>query len=281
MTKFDIIYKKKEVYMSVNSYLAELQTELYVNGTEREKIRKSIDAISTRLDLYFGKGKRCEHKIIKEEIFGSYSRDTMLSRKYDEKSDIDYMIVFEDSQSYNTQTCLNWLKGFAEFWYSTSIVKQSLPTIVIELENIKFELVPAYENSLGNKYIPKDSSDWQYTNPKDLNNKITTLNINTSYEFKRLIRVIKYWNVNRNCRKFESYELETFLTNKFQNSYSNCKNAFDFLDWGFFYLEQHKYVDDYVANRIKRAIQIISEAKTLEYSGEYQKAVDKIKLILE
>lgn len=266
--------------MSVNSYLGNLQTELYVNGTEKEKIRKSIDAISTRLDLYFGKGKRCEHKIIKKEIFGSYSRDTMLSRKYDEKSDIDYMIVFEDSQKCTPQTCLNWLKDFAEFWYSTSIVKQSLPTIVIELENIKFELVPAYEDSLGNKHIPKDSSNWQYTNPKDLNDKMNALNTNTSYEFKRLIRVIKYWNVNKNCRKYKSYELETFLTNKFQNCYTNCKNAFDFLDWGFFYLGQHKYVDDYVTNRINRAIQIISEAKRLEYNGEYQKAVEKIKQIL-
>ena len=200
--------------MSVNTYLKELQTELYVNGTEREKIRKSIETISTRLELYFGKGKRCEHKIVKKEIFGSYSRDTMLSRKYDEKSDIDYMIVFEDSYNYTPQTRLNWLKGFAEFWYSTSIVKQSSPTIVIELENIKFELVPAYEDRLGNKYIPRDSSNWQYTNPKDLNDKMIDLNKNSTNEFKRLVRIIKYWNVNKNCRKYESYELEKYLTDE-------------------------------------------------------------------
>ena len=32
--------------MSINSYLTNLQDELYVNGTEREKIKKSIDTIS-------------------------------------------------------------------------------------------------------------------------------------------------------------------------------------------------------------------------------------------
>ena len=93
--------------MSINSYLTNLQDELYVNGTEREKIRKSIDTISSRLDMYFGKDKNCEHKIIKKETFGSYSRDTMLSRKYDEKSDVDYMIIFEDAEQYSPQTCLN------------------------------------------------------------------------------------------------------------------------------------------------------------------------------
>ena len=138
--------------MSINSYLTSMQSNLYVNGTEGEKIRRSIDAISTRLGWYFGEGKICSHKIVKKEIFGSYSRDTMLSRKYDEKSDIDYMIVFEDAEEYTPQTCLNWLKGFAETYYSTSIVKQSLPTIVIELENIKFELVPSYER-YGMNYV--------------------------------------------------------------------------------------------------------------------------------
>ena len=262
--------------MSVNSYLSELQTELYVNGTEREKIRKSINAISARLDSYFGYGGHCEHRIIKKEIFGSYSRDTMLSRKYDDKSDIDYMIVFKDSNEYAPQTCLNWLKGFAEFWYSTSIVKQSSPTIVIELENIRFELVPAYEDFWGNKYIPRDSSNWQYTNPKDLDDKMTNLNKNSSYEFKRLVRTIKYWNVNKNCRKYESYELENFLADKFRYSYSN-KNAFDFLDWAFYYLRQYKYVDDYVTNRINKAIELIEEAKKLENYGEYKNAEEKIK----
>lgn len=266
--------------MSINSYLSSLQSDLYVNGTEQEKIRKSIDAISRRLDLYFGNNKICEHKIVKKEMFGSYSRDTMLSRNFDEKSDIDYMIVFEDAKEYTPQTCLNWLKGFAEHWYSTSIVKQSLPTIVIELENIKFELVPAYEN-YGLKYVAWDSSSWQYTDTNTLKDKMLDLNKKTDYEFKRIVRVIKYWNIKKNCRKYKSFELETFLTDKFEWSYSNCKLSFDYLDWAFYFLKSYKYVDEYVSGRIEKANKYISEAKELERNGQSYLAEEKIRKIFE
>lgn len=267
--------------MSVNSYLNELQSDLYVSGTEREKIRRSLDTISDRLNLYFGPGKRNEHRIVKKETFGSYSRDTMLSRKFDEESDIDYMIIFDDAKDYTPQTCLNWLKGFAEFWYKSSIVSQSSPTIVIELENIKFELIPAYEDYCGEKYIPDTPSYWQNTKPKDLNDKMTDLNIKTDYLFKRIIRIIKYWNVNKNLRKYKSYELEKFLTEKFYYSYNNCKNLFDFLDWSFFYLNQYNYIDEYVSSRINRAINEISSAKQLEREGKVYEAEEKIKKILQ
>ncbi len=266
--------------MSINSYLGSLHNDLYVNGIEREKIRKSIDAISSRLDLYFGNNKICEHKIVKKEIFGSYSRDTMISRKFDEKSDIDYMIVFQDADGYTPQTCLNWLKGFAEHWYSTSIVKQSLPTIVIELENIKFELVPAYE-SYGMKYVAWDSSSWQYTNPNTLGDKMLDLNSKTDYEFKRIVRTIKYWNIKKNCRKYKSFELETFLTDKFEYTYSNCKSAVDYLHWAFYFLKSYKYIDEYVTSRITRVNQYISEAKELERNGQSYLAEEKIKKIFE
>lgn len=266
--------------MSVNSYLLHMQGELYVNGTEKEKIKKSINAISIRLNSYFGDGKKCEHRIIKKEIFGSYDRDTMLSRKYDEKSDIDYMIVFEDAKQYNPQTCLNWLKGFAEHWYPNSIVKQSLPTIVIELENIKFELVPAYE-SFGMKYIALNDSSWQYTNPKELNDKMTNLNVKTEYAFKRNIRAIKYWNIRKNYRKYESFDLENYLTEKFEYTYFSCNSAFDYLDWTFYLLGQYKHIDEYVDNRIARVKDYIREAKELEENSQYDLAEEKIKKIFE
>ena len=63
---------------TINSYLSDMQINLYVNGKEKENIRKSIDAIYDRLSWYFGVNKNNNHIIIKKEIFGSYSRDTML-----------------------------------------------------------------------------------------------------------------------------------------------------------------------------------------------------------
>lgn len=254
-------------YMTVNGYLDKMQNNLYVNGIEREKIRTSINAISNRLDSYFGNSERCVHKIIKKDIFGSYSRDTMLSRNYDEKSDIDYMIIFEDAEYYNPQTCLNWLKGFAEYWYSTSIVKQSSPTTVIELQNIKFELVPTYKDLYGNLYIPKDDSTWQKTNVKDLNDKMLVIND-------------KYWNIKKNFRKYRSYQLETYLTEKFE-IYAGCDNSLlSMLDWGFFYLNKYDYVDEYVHDRIKRATELIAEAKHYDIEGNNEMAIECIKKIL-
>ena len=86
--------------------------------------------------------------------FGSYTRVTILQRKADEESDVDYMVVFDNSNNYTPQTFLDRLKRFAETKYSTSEIYQSSPTIVLELNNIKFELVPAYKN-LATYYIPE------------------------------------------------------------------------------------------------------------------------------
>lgn len=266
--------------MSLNGYLNTLQNDLYVNGTEKDKIMRSIDAIKARLSSYFGINKKCEHNIIKKEIFGSYSRDTMISRKFNEKSDIDYMIVFEDVDEYNPQTCLNWLKGFAEYWYPNSIVRQSLPTIVIELENIKFELVPAYEK-YGMKYVAWDSSNWHYTDTDSLKDEMLDLNKKTNFEFKRIVRAIKYWNIKKNYRKYSSFELETFLTDKFKYYYMNCNSAIDYLDWGFHFLKSYKYIDNYVTGRIDNANKYITEARLLEARGDIALAEEKIRKIFE
>lgn len=265
---------------TVNGYLTSLQSDLYVNGTEREKIKTSIDTINTRLGLYFGKSEHNAHRIINKEIFGSYSRDTMLSRKYDDNSDIDLLIVFEDSSEYTPQTCLNWLKGFADYWYQSSLVKQSLPTIVIELQNIKFELVPAYRDYSGNLYIARDSSNWQYTNPKDLNNRMNKLNGTTNFEFKRMVRTIKYWNVKKNLRRYKSYFLEKYLTEKFETFYIHCKDQFDYLDWAFFHLGSYSANDEYIAARIKTAQSNISAAQSFEKNLDYDSAVESIKRVI-
>ena len=266
---------------TINSYLTSMQNNLYVNGKEKDSIKKSIDAIYERLNYYFGTGKHNYHKIIKKEIFGSYSRDTTLSRKYDKNSDIDLMIVFEDAKEYNPQTCLNWLKDFAEYWYPNSLVKQSLPTVIIELQNIKFELVPAYVNDFDMCYIARDSSNWQYTNPKDLNKKMNDLNIKTNYEFKRVIRLIKYWNVQKNYRGYKSYALEEYLVEKFETTYSFCKNQYDYLDWGLYHLKNWTDINtEYIKLRIETAINNLNSAKEYEDEYDYENAIKYMEKII-
>lgn len=124
--------------MSVNSYLNSLASDLVLSNDENESIKKSISTLETRLKNWFGSA------VIESFKFGSYTRGTILPRKVDSDSDIDYMVVFDNSNNYNPQTYLNRLKSFVENYYSTSEIHQSSPTIVLKLNHIKFELVPAY-----------------------------------------------------------------------------------------------------------------------------------------
>ena len=94
-----------------------------------------------------------------------------MPRKVDENSDVDYMIVFDNSNNYKPQTFLDRLKRFTEAKYSTSEIYQSSPTIVLELNKIKFELVPAY-NSWGTYNIPDGNGGWMPTYPNDFNDKL-------------------------------------------------------------------------------------------------------------
>lgn len=83
-----------------------------------------------------------------------------------------------------------------------------------------------------------------------------------------MVRIIKYWHIKKNYRKYISYELETFLTDKFQYSYSNCKSSLDYLDWAFYFLGQYKYIDQYVtSSKIEKAKKYIQSAKGYENSG--------------
>lgn len=131
--------------MSVNSYLKTLASDLVLSDEEKTSIKTSINAINTRLDF-------CFSDITEKMVFGSYARGTILPRKADSKSDIDLMIVFSNPYGYKPQSFLNRLKNFAERYYPCSIVYQSSPTIVLELNHIRFELIPAI-NSYGCYYI--------------------------------------------------------------------------------------------------------------------------------
>ena len=76
--------------MSVNSYLCLLASELVLSGNEKNSITTSIETLKRRLGSYFA-----QEEIKDNFIFGSYTRFTILPRKFDDESDIDFMIVFD------------------------------------------------------------------------------------------------------------------------------------------------------------------------------------------
>lgn len=134
----------------------------------------------------------------------------------DPNSDIDYMIEFDDAFRTTPQTYLNWLKDFANTYYSRSEIHQDFPTIALELNHIRFELVPAVSpwGHLGLQ-IPAPHSllylNWINTDPERLRLDEIKANQRNGYKLKQVIRLMKCWNVH-NGKVFSSYELESKLT---------------------------------------------------------------------
>ena len=77
--------------MTVYTHLTTLVSELVLSDTEKISINTSITTLSSRLNTYFGNG------IPEHFQFGSNTRGTILPRKADSNSDIDYMVVFNTS----------------------------------------------------------------------------------------------------------------------------------------------------------------------------------------
>ena len=127
----------------------------------------------------------------------------------DEQSDVDYMVVFAD-RTMRPRTYLDWLRAFTEARYARSEVALSNPTIVLELNHIRFELVPAIHGWPSSLKIPAKASslnDWIDTDPTGFNQRLTLANQSTGNLMKPLVRVFKYWNA---CAGYpiESYILE-------------------------------------------------------------------------
>jgi hypothetical protein len=189
--------------MSVISYLQSRASAAVLSGDEEKSINTSISTIKTRLNSHFGTG------LSEQFRFGSSTRGTILPRSMDEHSDIDYMVVFSEG-SYKPQTYLDRLTKFAETYYSSSDIKQSSPSIVLQLNHIKFDLVPALKPQYSGYKIPNGPSAWQDTNPNDFNATLIAKNTAELSMIKPTIRLVKYWNAY-NSYIFDSYSLEKYI----------------------------------------------------------------------
>jgi len=258
---------------TVNGHLTKIAGAAFVRDAERTSIAKSITYLQGRLRTYFGRD-------IKDQfLFGSYPRGTILPRCMDSESDIDYMVVFNDDEA-QPQTYLNRLRRFVENTYQRSVVKQSHPTIQLELNHIRFELVPSLPAFWSEFKIPapaSDFTDWMTTNPGRFNSTLTDLNKAHSNHIKPTIRILKYWNAQSGY-PFESYELEKCVVASDFSCYSFCGD-----------LKSHVYevVDGFstwgATQRRREAIQSlktkIDTIRKLENTGKLSEAVNRMKLL--
>lgn len=209
--------------MSVNSYLSSLASSLVISSSEKGNIDTSISTIKSRLSSYFG------DDAMERILFGSYVRETILPRKADENSDIDFMVVFKNPNDNKPQTFLTRLKNFAEYYYNTSEIYQSSPTIVLELNHIKFELVPAKKQYDSMYYIPDKGGNWIYTDPNGFNTDLIECNKNNGYKIKPVVRLVKHWNIQKNDRNLSSFIIEKTIASKLKYDYINCSTYTDYL----------------------------------------------------
>ncbi len=259
--------------MSVLSYLENLSKIAILKDDEKSSIETSISTLQTRLENYFGNE-------LKEYFrFGSSTRGTILPRNMDSESDIDYMIVFNDD-SYKPQTYLNKLRRFVKTRYNTSEIYQSNPTIVLNLNHIKFELVPALNTYIEGKYrIPDKANsynEWIHTNPNEFNAILTNKNQNNNDKIKPLIRLVKYWNAYRG-HIFYSYLKEKEIVNKY---YFNCNNLKDYFYDYMLSLKDSGYKYQKTVNEVARAKNIINKVQTYENLGYDSRATEEIKKLL-
>ncbi len=221
--------------MSVLSFLTDTASNAVLSSTEQSSITTSIATLQNRIGLHFASG------VIKQHFrFGSSTRGTILPRSMDEHSDIDYMIVFNENNAI-PQTYLNRLKALVEKYYSSSEIRQSNPTIVLELNHIKFDLVPATTTWLGELQIPNGSGGWMTTNPNDFNSTLEAKNKEHKSLIKPTIRLFKYWNATAGF-PFQSFEMEKWvcglsfwwLTNQkdyFLSVIENLNTSFSYAQW--------------------------------------------------
>ena len=197
---------------TINSYLFAVARSLILSSDEKIHIDISISTLQKRLDSWFQKD------VSKHFQFGSSVRETILPRIVDDESDIDYMVVFTNENKLKPASLLSKLRIFANYYYGKSEVYQDSPTMVLELNHIKFELVPAYQpfSWSDSFFIPAPSSgyeEWMTTEPYAIQKRVNDSNTLYNYQMKRLIRLLKYWNVN-NSKVYSSYELEDHLSSR-------------------------------------------------------------------
>ena len=182
------------------------------------------------------------------------------------------------------QSYLNQLKRFVKDYYSTSQIKQSHPTIKLDLNHITFELVPALKNKLSGGYkIPTRNyagDDWMDTNPNDFNQGLVDKNREHGSFIKPLIRLMKYWNA-QNGYIYDSFELEKWIIERGFTVFSIVHTP-DLKKYLFQCIEELEtgHLAETKKTKVNRAKSIVSEVKELEACRFTLQAEDKIKRLL-
>ena len=265
--------------MNANSYLEQLAAGGLIRELEKVNINRSLSLLQGRLDSHFGQVASNAAGIKAHFAFGSYTRGTMLPRSMDPYSDVDYMIIFDDAEQH-PQSCLDRLKRFAEKHYQSSEIYQSHPTVILSLNHVRFELVPAIETAFSGIQIPTKNSffsNWTSTSPNEFNKSLTEKNKSNYNTIKPLVRLLKYWNA---CNKypFDSYNLENRVVTHWTFSTWLINPTL----WKRFcgFIGELNGSNTRQNHAIERANKIIAEVRKLESQEQVDASVKKLQRLL-
>ena len=195
---------------TINYRLQQWADEMFIkyDSPERKYIEERVSKFEPSIKKYFG------NAVNRVVLFGSYKRDTILPREYDEHSDIDVLVVFEQKeQEFTPETYRNQLVRFADkIYFNTARVKDH-PSVVLEMQGIKFDLVPSriYSGWFNNYYqIPDKDGNWMDTDPLGFSEELTSVNTKYGSIVKPIIRLMKCWNAY-NGYPYPSFELEKLI----------------------------------------------------------------------
>lgn len=262
--------------MSVNGYLTRLANNAIIRDAEKKRIQTSISTLQYRLSAYF------EDEIDEDLLFGSYSRGTILPRSMDACSDVDYMVIFNDS-GVKPQTYLDRLRRFVNLYYNKSEIAQSHPTIALSLNHIRFELVPAIDHWFNGLRIPakiSDYSDWMDTDPTGFNSDLVSKNQSHQNLIKPLVRLVKYWNA-QNGYVFESYELEKSIVG--QGYWGSVFSTYQLKNYFYDFIESMDLgwsAAQWRKDKVQRAQKLVDDAQSHERQGDVGTAELRIKTLL-
>ncbi len=195
---------------NINTYLLELSEKLKFSSDMKEKIDASIEYFKQKFWGHF------QDRLNDVIVFGSYSRGTIISK--DDLADVDIVAIYK-SKEFQPDTYLKQIRNFCENIYPRTKIYQDHPTIVIDMEQIKFEIVPSYFISTDIVKIPAPHNreiKWVNTNPSLLINKVVNKDKNNKNLIIPVIRILKYWNI-LNKRPFSSFQIENAIISKLFN----------------------------------------------------------------
>ncbi len=184
------------------------------NSTEREKINASLTQLESILKL------KLQHNIEEFIRFGSWTRNTILPRRFDLNSDVDLMVVFNTKNGTRTShTYRQNLIDIISNAYPNSISKKDFPVVKLELNHIMFDIVPAHKErgfwGDVNYFIPDNSTGWRKTVPNDINEALSQKNQSYGNNIVRgVVRLCKHWNSSHG-RVFDSYEMEKMIVERY------------------------------------------------------------------